>query len=243
MRAPATATGSRQAFSICITASCSSPSSHCRYLMGSVRGGGGALSSTLANSPRRLSSVKADGVATMAFTSPSSRVLSPPARMNLLMNSVVRRVASPRGIPRRIKSLVFISYSLPLFVQTTVFVFLATPTRTRLIPRVFHSCFSNWHVRIFLHPFLHSHWFCENSQFLLEHSCVTLHLGTPFARINVDSVFRAAGTISARFSGDANNVFGVGVFRLRDRTAVLEKASSHKPILLICFCVDGWEEQ
>src|SRR5260370_3326518 len=108
MRAPATATGSRQAFSICITASCSSPSPHCRYLMGSLRGGGGALSRALANSARRVSSVKADGLATIAFTSSSSRVLSPPARINLLMKSVTRRVASPRGIPRRMKSFVFI---------------------------------------------------------------------------------------------------------------------------------------
>src|SRR3974377_381352 len=38
MRAPATATGRRQAFSICITASCSSPSPHWRYLTGAARG-------------------------------------------------------------------------------------------------------------------------------------------------------------------------------------------------------------
>src|SRR5512137_564347 len=108
MRAPATATGSRQAFSICITASCSRPSPHWRYLIGSVRGGGGAFNNALANSPRKLSSVKADGLAMIAFTSSSKRALSPPLRMYLLMKSVALRVASPSGTPRRIKSLVFI---------------------------------------------------------------------------------------------------------------------------------------
>src|SRR5438552_2982564 len=54
MSAPATATGSRQALSICITASCSSPSPHWRYLTGSLRGGDGAFSRALASSPRRI---------------------------------------------------------------------------------------------------------------------------------------------------------------------------------------------
>ena len=76
----------------------------------------------LANSLRRLSSAKADGLATIAFTSSSKRVLSPPLRMNLLTKSVARRVASPSGIPRRIKSLVFITsfflLSLPPRLQS-----------------------------------------------------------------------------------------------------------------------------
>src|SRR6266404_5701062 len=108
MRAPATATGSRQALSICITASCSSPSPHWRYLTGSLRGGGGAFSKALANSPRRSSLVKAEGFAMIAFSSSSKRVLSPHARMKLVTKPVARRVASPSGTPRRIKSFVFI---------------------------------------------------------------------------------------------------------------------------------------
>ena len=86
-------TGNKPAFSICITASCSSPWPRRRYLMGSVRGGAGALSKALANSPRRSSSVKAEGLAIVAFTSSSNRVLSPPARLNLLTKSGTRRAA------------------------------------------------------------------------------------------------------------------------------------------------------
>src|SRR5438094_10677561 len=111
MSAPATATGSRHAFSICITASCSSPSPHWRYFTGSARGGGGALSNAFANSPRNGSSTNAEGLATMAFTSSCSRDLSPPPRMNLETKSVARRVASPNGTPSRRKSFAFILYN------------------------------------------------------------------------------------------------------------------------------------
>src|SRR6266480_3497969 len=82
-----------RAFSICITASCSSPSPHCRYFAGSARGGGGAFSKAFANSPRNGSSTNADGLRTIASTSSRSRDLSPPPRMNLLIKSVARRCA------------------------------------------------------------------------------------------------------------------------------------------------------
>src|SRR5437867_7993205 len=106
--APATDTGNRHAFSICITASCSRPSPHCRYFTGSARGGGGAFSNAFANSPRNGSPTNAAGLATMALTSSCRRDLSPPPRMNLETKSVARRVASPSGTPSRRKSLVFI---------------------------------------------------------------------------------------------------------------------------------------
>jgi hypothetical protein len=51
----------------------------------------------------------ADGFATMAATSSCNRDLSPPPRMNLEIKSVTRRVACPKGTPRRRKSLVFIA--------------------------------------------------------------------------------------------------------------------------------------
>src|SRR5258708_2470074 len=76
-------------------------------MTGRARGGGGGLSKDLAKSCRKGSSVKAAGLERMVFTSCSSRVLSPPPRMNLEMKSVARRVGSPRGTPRRMKSLVF----------------------------------------------------------------------------------------------------------------------------------------
>jgi len=56
MRAPATETGSRQAVSICITASCSSPSPHWRYFAGMERAAGGACSKALAKELRNGSS-------------------------------------------------------------------------------------------------------------------------------------------------------------------------------------------
>src|SRR6266566_5482997 len=118
MSAPATATGRRQAFSICIMASCSRPAPHWRYLMGSVRGGGGALRRALANSWRRGSFVKADGLAMIALTSCSKRDLSPPLRMKLVTKPVARRVASPSGTPRRIKSLVFIERLVRVGTET-----------------------------------------------------------------------------------------------------------------------------
>src|SRR5256885_943680 len=113
-----------RAFSICITASCSSPSPHCRYFAGSARvpslAGAGesgrrpdkgrrAEISAFANSPRNGSSTNAGGLATMAFTSSCSRDLSPPPRMNLETKSVARRVASPSGSPNRKKSFAFIT--------------------------------------------------------------------------------------------------------------------------------------
>src|SRR5208283_720980 len=108
MSAPATDTGSRHAFSICITASCSRCSPHCRYLTGSACGDGGALSNAFANSPRNGSSTNADGLAMMAATSSCNRDLSPPPRTNLETKSVARRAASPRGTPNRKESFVFI---------------------------------------------------------------------------------------------------------------------------------------
>src|SRR5271166_1981919 len=81
MSAPETDTGKRHAFFICITASGSRPSPHCRYFTGTARGGGGALSNAFANSPRNRSSQNPDGFATTAATSSCNRDGSPVPRV------------------------------------------------------------------------------------------------------------------------------------------------------------------
>jgi len=74
----------------------------------------------LASSLRIGSSARSAGLAIMAFNSSSSLVLSPPLRMYWATKSVARRVASPRGIPIRMKSLVFIANLPTVYCSSTL---------------------------------------------------------------------------------------------------------------------------
>ena len=93
-------------------ASGSSPSPHCRHGAGACWRGRLDLSNALANSPRSLSVVKSPGARTTASTSAGSFSLSPPLRMKSAMKAMPRRVASPGGTPRAIRSLVFMTVRL-----------------------------------------------------------------------------------------------------------------------------------
>src|SRR4030095_2117538 len=67
-------------------------------------------------SARDASALIVEVAATVAFTSSSIRVLSPPPRTNWLMKSVARRIGSPSGTPKRSRSLAFIRQALLTWV-------------------------------------------------------------------------------------------------------------------------------